>query len=108
MWRPKIVLFQSRPEDDPWNDMRLATTIDMVISADTGAIVRLGVVDRSALPAFDELALAVIERVAPFGKAPHAVAPPDGNVYVRWRLAREWRQACAVATVRPDKLGAAR
>jgi hypothetical protein len=94
-------------KDDPLNDMRLSSTLEIVLDTETGKIVQVGVVSSSGLAAFDGAALISVERAAPFGKAPDGIASPDGNVYLHWEFHRDPDEACTTRHARPYRLASA-
>src|SRR5262249_31078240 len=75
------------PGSHPLNQ-DLSTDVEIVIDKDTGRLARSGVVKTSGVTEFDAIALSVVSRAAPFGKAPDVIASPDGNVYVHWEFHR--------------------
>jgi hypothetical protein len=94
------------PADDALQNRSLRATVELVIDGESGRIVQKGIFQSSGLPAFDALALASIERAAPYGYAPPAIRSPDGNVYLRWLLRRD-RLACSTLGMHPYLLKSA-
>jgi TonB family protein len=91
--------------DDPSNDKKLATRLEIILSAEDGRIVKIGVAKTSGVTAFDVAALESVQRAQPFGLAPRAIASADGNVYVDWELRRDAVVGCSVLHSRPFLLG---
>lgn len=84
----------------------LITHLEIVVSKDTGKLVRMGVTRTSGATAFDIAALASVDRAGPFGKAPDIIASPDGNVYLHWEFHRDPHDACTTRNARPFMLKA--
>jgi hypothetical protein len=82
-------------------NQNLITHLEIVLSKDTGKIVRMGVTKASGTTAFDIAALASVDRAGPFGKAPDIIASPDGNVYLHWEFHRDPFDACTTRNARP-------
>jgi len=87
-----------------FNNPGLVTHIEIVLSKDTGRVVRLGVTKTSGMTAFDIVALNSVTRASPFGKAPEAIVSPDGNVYLHWEFHRDPFDACTTRNARPFML----
>jgi len=80
------------------------TSIELVLSATDGRIVRLGITKASGFAPLDQAALQAAQRAAPFGPAPDKIASPDGNVYIHWDFSRDPARACSTHGARPFKL----
>ena len=91
---------ENLPAGRPLNG-KLGVVVEIVLAKDTGELVRLGVIKSSGETQFDIVALAVVARAAPFGKAPPAIASRDGNVYVHWELHSDPFDACTTRNARP-------
>ena len=79
----------------------LITHLEIVVSRDSGKVVRLGVTKTSGATAFDIAALASVDRAGPFGRAPDIIGSPDGNVYLHWEFHRDPHDACTTRNARP-------
>jgi hypothetical protein len=88
------------PKGHPLNG-DLSVHLEIVLAKDAGKLVRMGVTKASGVTAFDLGALDAVSRAAPFGKAPDAIASPDGNVYLHWELHRDPVDACSTRNARP-------
>lgn len=84
-----------------FNNPGLVTHLEIVLSKDTGRIVKLGVTKTSGMTAFDIVALNSVHRASPFGEAPDAIVSPDGNVYLHWEFHRDPFDACTTRNARP-------
>ncbi len=93
--------------NDPLNNPRLVTRLELVLDGATGAIARLEVVKPSSVAAFDALAKDAVGQAGPFGEAPPEIRSSDGNVYVHWDLGREPTFGCAPVHARPFLLSIA-
>jgi len=93
----------SLPKDNPLNDMKLITRLEIVLTKD-GHIVRMGVVKTSGLTTFDIAALDAVQRASPYGPAPTAIVSPDGRVYLHWEFHRDEIFACSTMNARPFML----
>jgi hypothetical protein len=82
----------------------LVTHMEIVLTKDEGRIVRLGVTSSSGSTAFDMAALTSVSRASPYGKAPDAIASPDGNVYLHWEFHRDRNDACSTRFAYPYML----
>jgi hypothetical protein len=99
---PKL---EAAPPGDPRNDKKLATTLELIVSAEDGHLVKIAVVKTSGVTAFDVAALDSVQRAQPFGEAPRAIASADGNVYVHWQFHRDDEHACSTLHSRPYLFG---
>jgi len=90
----------SLPKGNPL-DQDLRSNLEIVLDKDTGKVVRMGVIKVSGVTAFDIAALSAVNRAAPFGKAPDAIASPDGNVYLHWEFHRDPVDACTTRNAWP-------
>ena len=95
----------SLPAGHPLNDQRLSTEIEIILSQESGDVVRVGVIKSSGITAFDIAALDSVRRAAPFGTPPPEIVSPDGNVYLHWEFHRN-REACSTYNARPFLLKA--
>ena len=91
------------PRDNPLNDQKLITRLEIVITRD-GHLVKMGIVKTSGVTAFDIAALDSVQRASPFGPAPTAIISPDGNVYLHWEFHRDEVFACSTMNARPFML----
>jgi TonB family protein len=89
------------PKDVPSSDKKLAVRLEIVMSAEDGRVVKIGIAKTSGVTAFDTAALDSVQRAQPFGRAPGAIASADGNVYVDWVLHRDEVLACSTMYSRP-------
>jgi hypothetical protein len=89
------------PNSHAFNNPNLVTHLEIVLSKDTGRIVRMGITKTSGMTAFDIVALNSVHRASPFGKAPDAIVSPDGNVYLHWEFHRDPYDACTTRNARP-------
>jgi TonB family protein len=96
----------SLPRDNPLNDQKLITRLEIVVTRD-GHLVKMGVVKTSGVTAFDIAALDSVQRASPFGPAPSAIISPDGNVYLHWEFHRDEVYACSTMNARPFMLNVA-
>jgi hypothetical protein len=92
--------------NNPLNDPRLITALEIVVSRDDGHVVRMGVTKTSGITAFDVAALDSVQRASPFGKPPGAIVSPDGNVYFHWEFHRDPVYACSTTNARPFLISA--
>lgn len=97
--------FDALPAKDPLNDRRLVTRLAIVLSAEEGRVVKIGVAKTSGVTAFDVAALDSVHRAQPFGPAPRQITSADGNVYVDWEFHRDGVFACSTWHSRPLLLG---
>ena len=89
------------PADNQLNQKGLVTHLELVLDQKDGTILRLGVTKPSGVTAFDIAALKAVERSAPFGAAPDAIASPDGRVYLHWEFHRDPYYACTSRNASP-------
>lgn len=101
----ELVAMDALPHRDPRSDIKLATRVELVVSADDGHLVKVSIVEASGVSAFDVAVLASIQRAQPFGRAPGAIASADGNVYVAWSFHRDPVYSCSTMHARPYLLG---
>lgn len=92
---------------DVTNDPDLVTHVEIVLRKEDGAIVRMGITRNSGSTVFDASALESIDRAGPYGKAPDAIASPDGNIYLHWEFHRDPHDACSSRNARPYLLASA-
>lgn len=93
-------LDRQRSIDDPLNNQKLETTVELAISAD-GHILRMGIVRASGQEAFDASALEAFARAAPFGSVPVEARSVDGNLWLVWTVRRDEVFACSSQGARP-------
>jgi TonB family protein len=98
-----LASLDSLPRDNPLNDQKLITRLEIVVTRD-GHLVRMGVVKTSGVTAFDIAALDSVQRASPFGPAPTAIVSPDGRVYLHWEFHRDEVYACSTMNARPFML----
>lgn len=89
------------PNDHPMNNRSLRTDLEIVLSAEDGRVVRMGVIRSSGVTAFDIEPLESVQRAAPFGPPPREIVSPDGNVYLQWGFHRDPIYACSTFAARP-------
>jgi hypothetical protein len=89
-----------RSRDDALNNMRLITTLEIVLHAD-GSLAKMGLIKSSGEFQFDVGALDSVNRAQPFGKVPAAIISPDGNTYLHWQFHRNEVYACSTMNARP-------
>lgn len=87
--------------DHPLNRPDLVTFLEIVLSRESGALVRMGVTRSSGVTAFDVNALEAVSQAAPFGPPPDAILSPDGNVYLHWEFHRDREVACTTYNAHP-------
>lgn len=92
------------PKDDPRNDPKLVTRVELVISPDDGRILQLGVVRSSGVASFDTAAVDSVNSAAPFGPATPDMASSDGKIYIHWELHRDPVLGCSTKGVQPFRL----
>jgi len=91
------------PASDPMNQPQISTNLEIVLDAEEGKIVRMGVTKFSGVTAFDVAALESVSRAAPFGTPPTEIVSPDGNVYLHWEFHRDL-MACSTLNAKPFML----
>lgn len=82
-------------------NQNLVTHVEIVVKAEDGSIVRMGVTKPSGSTTYDVAALDSVERASPFGKAPDIIRSPDGNVYLHWEFHRNPFDACSTRNASP-------
>jgi hypothetical protein len=92
------------PKDHALADPELATTVELVIDGESGALVSSGVVSSSGVAELDAAALAAFGRAFPLEPPPPALLSSDGRFYVTWELHRRRSEACSPASARAWKL----
>ncbi len=92
------------PFDNPINNYKLFTRLEIVVEPKTGRVIRMGVIKTSGITRFDVGALDSVQRSAPFGQAPPAIISSDGNVYLHWEFHRNPIYACSTMNARPYML----
>jgi hypothetical protein len=99
-----LASLQGLPEGHMLSSMDLVAHVELVLSRDDGKIVRIGITKNSGSTVFDAVALESLDRASPFGKAPDAIASPDGLVYLHWEFHRDPFDACSTRNARPFML----
>ena len=97
----ELVRLDGLPTNDPSNDKKLKTRLELVLSASDGRIVRVTVGESSGVAAFDAAAFESVQRAAPFEVPPAEIVSADGNVHVDWQLSRDETFACSTMHTRP-------
>lgn len=92
------------PKDHPLADRELATTVELVVDGESGALVESGVVASSGVPELDAAVLTAFGRAFPLEPPPPATLSSDGRFYVTWEVHRDPAQACSAAGARAWKL----
>lgn len=92
------------PKGHALADPELATTVELVIDGESGALVESGVVSSSGVPELDAAVLAAFARAFPLEPPPAATLSSDGRFYVTWEVHRSREQACGTAFARAWKL----
>lgn len=93
------------PQTDPINDLSRYVTVELVLHADSGRIVDIGIIKTSGITLFDLNALEALWAAAPFGKPPEQIVSPDRRVYLHWEFHREPGLACSDRGAHPYLLG---
>jgi hypothetical protein len=88
------------PKNEVLDDPTLQTSLEIVLDKNTGKIVRLGVTKVSGNTSFDMQTLTSVDASAPFGRAPEALASPDGYVYLHWEFHRDPQDLCTPRNAR--------
>ncbi|MEN9581258.1 MAG: hypothetical protein RJA70_4267 [Pseudomonadota bacterium] len=91
----------SLPADHPLNRPDMRTHVEIVLSAEDGRVVRMGITRASGATAFDVGALEAIQASSPFGAPPREIVSPDGRVYLHWEFHRDPNYACSTFSARP-------
>ena len=99
-----LASLDSLPANNPLNRPELQTNLEVVLDADEGRIVKMGVTRASGVTAFDINALESMQRASPFGTPPREIVSPDGKVYLHWEFHREPGIACTTFNARPFML----
>ncbi len=99
-----LASLDSLPRNDPLNNPELHTNLEIVLDADEGRIVKMGVTRASGVTAFDVNALSSVQRASPFGTPPREIVSPDGKVYLHWEFHRNPAIACTTFNARPFML----
>jgi len=89
------------PANDPLNDVKLTTRVEIVIDGKSGNLVKVSVVKTSGNARFDAFGVDAVQRAAPFGAADGALWSTDGNVYFHWEFKRDEVFACSTMNARP-------
>jgi outer membrane biosynthesis protein TonB len=92
------------PKTHPLADPELATTVELVVDGESGALVESGVVSSSGVPELDAAVLSAFARAFPLEPPPAATLSSDGRFYVTWEVHRSRDQACGAAGARAWKL----
>jgi hypothetical protein len=99
-----LASLQSLPAGHPLADLELATTVELVVNGESGALEQIGVVASSGVPELDAAAVAAFGAAFPLAPPPAASLSSDGNLYVTWELRRRREEACGSAQARAWKL----
>ncbi len=91
----------SLPSDHPMNRQDIRTHLEIVLSAEDGRVVQMGVTRASGSTAFDVGALEAVQDASPFGTPPREIVSPDGRVYLHWEFHRNPIYACSTYFARP-------
>ena len=94
------------PPTNPINDMRIATTLEIVLSHD-GTVHQIGILKSSGVTVFDIAAIDSVQRAQPFGKAPDAILSFDDHVHMRWEFHRDPVVGCSTINTWPIMLRSA-
>jgi hypothetical protein len=94
----------SLPKAHALADPELATTVELVIDGESGALVDSGVVSSSGVPELDAAVLSAFARAFPLEPPPAATLSSDGRFYVTWEVHRSRELACSAAGARAWKL----
>lgn len=94
------------PASNPLSNLKLVTSLEIVLDGERGRIVKMGITRTSGVTAFDVAALDAMERASGgsgrgFGKPPSAILSPDGNVYLHWEFHRHRNVACSNQNAKP-------
>lgn len=89
------------PGDHPMNRPDIRTHIEIVLSAEDGRVLRMGITRASGSTAFDVGALEAVQESSPFGTPPREIVSPDGRVYLHWEFHRDPNSACSTYFARP-------
>lgn len=92
------------PKTHALSDPELATTVELVVDGESGALEKSGVVASSGVPEFDAAALAAFSRAFPLEAPPPESLSSDGHLYVTWEIHRRREEACSSAQARAWKL----
>lgn len=92
------------PKESPLADPELATTVELIVDGESGALVQSGVVSSSGVAELDAAALSAFGRAFPLEPPPPALLSSDGRFYVTWELHRQQSEACSPASARAWKL----
>lgn len=90
----------SKPRGEMSN-MKLFVQLELILDAQRGAVLVVGVVKSSGVRVFDDAAAHAIVAAGPFGAAPVPIVSHDGKVYVQWDLFRDPYYACTDKFARP-------
>jgi hypothetical protein len=99
-----LASLRSLPAGHPLADPELATTVELVVNGESGALEQLGVVASSGVAELDAAAVAAFGAAFPLAPPPAASLSSDGNLYVTWELHRRREEACGSARARAWKL----
>jgi TonB family protein len=94
------------PPTNPMNDMRIATTLEIVLNRD-GTVDKVGILRSSGVTAFDIAAIDSVQRAQPFGNAPDAIVSFDDRVHARWEFHRDPVIGCSTVNTWPIMLRSA-
>ena len=99
-----LASLRTLPAGHPLADPELATTVEVVVNGESGALEQVGVVASSGVPELDAAAVAAFGAAFPLAPPPPAILSSDGNFYVTWELRRRREEACSAAQARAWKL----
>jgi TonB family protein len=89
--------WEELPGGSPLNDMKLSSTLEMVLNRD-GTVDKVTVVRASGYLPFDAAAIDVAFNAGPYPDPPRAIRSANGKIYVHWQFHRDERQ-CATSGV---------
>lgn len=91
----------SLPVDHPLNRKDRRAHLEIILSAEDGRVVQMGITRASGVTAFDVGALEAVQDASPFGAPPREIVSPDGRVYLHWEFHRDPVYACSTYFARP-------
>ncbi|HEY4120277.1 MAG TPA: energy transducer TonB, partial [Byssovorax sp.] len=94
--------------DKRFTDDSMFVRILIALDPADGRVVRRDVERSSGAAEFDALALAAIDKAAPFGAAPREIVSDDGRVHVAWEFHRSHLDACSTRNAWPIMVRASR
>ena len=99
-----LASLRALPPGHPLADPELATTVEIVVNGESGALEQVGVVASSGVPELDAAVVAAFGAAFPLAPPPPALLSSDGNFYVTWELHRRREAACSATQARAWKL----